>query len=772
MEFLDNSSNTAIQLYQITIWLVLTMGDKRWEAVEARKYHILEWCFGYKHFRSGQEEVIDSILNGRDALAVMPTGAGKSVCYQVPGLMFDGITLVISPLISLMKDQVNTLTSMGIRAAYLNRSLNNAQYNKALDNMSRGMYKIVYVAPERLVSERFVQVCQSLEISLVAIDEAHCVSQWGQDFRPGYLNIARFIERLPVRPVVSAFTATATKDVKTDIVNLLQLREPVILTTGFDRPNLFFSVMRPSKKRETLLKLIKERSGKTGIVYCSTRKNVEEISTFLCSKGFSATRYHAGLSDEERLKNQEDFVYDRKRIMVATNAFGMGIDKSDVRFVIHYNMPKNIESYYQEAGRAGRDGEDSDCILLFGAQDIATMQYFIDTAEANPEMTPEQNAAFKQKEEERLQQMISYSKTQGCLRAFMLRYFGDQAEDRCGKCSNCRSKYRTVDVTVDAQKILSCIVRTKEHYGAQVICDVLRGKETQKVRSNGLQKQTTYGILRDVSAAQLKKLIETLEEQGYIRYVGVGRPALKVTDSGWLVLKGKVMVQSREALKLRTTVTKSENEVNPALFRELQNVRTSIAEKRGVPSYIIFSDAALRSMCKLLPVTDEEFLRVNGVGETKLRLYGEQFMSVIRMYTTDRNGKKPFWITDEQLRDFAYSDESITITELTKRINALADDPERKKLLAADITGWLISVNLLEPVKMNECVLRLPTEEGLSRGMLRRYGESEGKEYFVVVYDRQAQEFILSHIDQILRYSAGKSAGSLKQAKTAEEDFS
>ncbi len=615
------------------------MGDKKWDAVEAKKYHILEWYFGYKQFRSGQEDVIDSILSGRDALAVMPTGAGKSVCYQVPGLMFDGVTLVISPLISLMKDQVNALTSMGIRAAYLNRSLSNAQYNKALGNMSRGMYKIVYVAPERLVSERFARVCMTLEISLIAIDEAHCVSQWGQDFRPGYLNIARFINSLPKRPVVGAFTATATADVKADIVQLLQLDNPVMLTTGFDRPNLFFSVMRPVNKRQTLIKLIQERSGKTGIVYCSTRKKVEEICTFLCSKGYSATRYHAGLTDEERLKNQEDFVYDRKRIMVATNAFGMGIDKSDVRFVIHCNMPKNIESYYQEAGRAGRDGEDADCILLFGAQDISTAQYFIDNAEANAEMTPEQNAAFRQKEEERLQHMIAYSKTQGCLRAFMLRYFGEHTPDSCGKCANCKTKYRMVDVTVDAQKILSCIVRTKEKFGSQVICDVLRGKETQKIRSFELHKQTTYGILRDVSASQLKSLIETLEEQGFIRHIGVGRPVLKVTKSGWLVLKGKVSVQSREALKVRTTAKTMGAEVNPELFGELQKVRTAIAGKRGVPSYIIFSDTALRSMCTILPTTDEAFLRVSGVGETKLRLYGEQFMRVIREHVSGDSSK-------------------------------------------------------------------------------------------------------------------------------------
>ncbi|MBQ3284323.1 MAG: RecQ family ATP-dependent DNA helicase [Ruminococcus sp.] len=402
--------------------------------MDNQKHEILERYFGYRSFRIGQEDVVDALLSGRDALAIMPTGAGKSLCYQIPALMMDGVTLVISPLISLMKDQVNALTTQGVKAAYLNRSLTDAQYDKALYNMAQGMYKIVYVAPERLTSRRFVRVCQALHISLIAVDEAHCVSQWGQDFRPSYLNILAFIEKLPKRPTIGAFTATATAEVKRDIISILRLNDPFKITTGFDRPNLFFSVIRPSSKSIELLRLVRERSGKSGIIYCSTRKRVEEVCQHLCSKGYLATRYHAGLEDEERRKNQEDFVYDRKRIMVATNAFGMGIDKSDVRFVIHYNMPKNLESYYQEAGRAGRDGEDADCILMFGQKDIETAQYFIDSIEPNPELTDEQNKAFKQKEQERLSHMIAYCKTRGCLRVYMLRYFGDTTPEHLLMC--------------------------------------------------------------------------------------------------------------------------------------------------------------------------------------------------------------------------------------------------------------------------------------------------------------------------------------------------
>ena len=729
------------------------MGNGKNEAVEARKYHVLEWNFGYQSFRAGQEEVVDSLIWGRDVLAVMPTGAGKSLCYQVPALVLDGVTLVISPLISLMKDQVNALTAQGVRAAYLNRSLNEAQFNKALNNMAKGMYKIVYVAPERLTSERFVRVCSALELSLIAVDEAHCVSQWGQDFRPGYLNISSFINRLPKRPTVGAFTATATDDVKADIVKMLGLQDPMELTTGFDRPNLFFTVMRPNSKPDALVKLLTERKNKTGIVYCATRKRVEKTCELLCKKGFSATRYHAGLTDEERLQNQDDFVYDRKRIMVATNAFGMGIDKSDVRFVIHYNMPKNLESYYQEAGRAGRDGEDSDCILLFNLQDIDIAQYFIDNAEPNPELTAKQNTAFKQKENERLLNMTAYCRTQGCLRAFMLRYFGDEADDHCEKCSNCKTQFKTVDVTVDAQKILSCIVRTGERFGSQVICDVLRGKESPKVQSFRLQSQTTFGILSGVKQTQIKALIDSLEAQGYLKYLGVGRPILKVTDAGWEVLRGNIKVQSREALKVRTTAKSPGVEAEKAaLLHELQAVRTAIAQKRGVPAYVIFSDATLRDMCEKLPVNDGEFLSVNGVGETKLKLYGERFMEIIRMYVPRKGGKMPFRISLEELQGFTFSDEPLFASEIAKRVNSLVQNPDRRKLQAQNITDWLVSLDLLDPVEADGKTYKLPSPSGLELGISVEQRENEKGTYNAVLYDRQAQAFIIDNMDAIVHF--------------------
>ena len=428
------------------------------------KHEILKRYFGYDSFRTGQEALVDALLGGRNVLGIMPTGAGKSLCYQIPALMMSGITLVISPLISLMKDQVNALVQQGVSAAYLNRSLTESQYAKALKNAANGRYKIIYVAPERLESVSFMNMCRAVKISMVAVDEAHCVSQWGQDFRPGYLNIRKFITKLHYRPVIGAFTATATEEVKADIIRLLGLNNPIAVTTGFDRPNLYFSVLRPKSKPNELLKLLKERRGKSGIVYCSTRKKVEEVCDMLNARGVSATRYHAGLEDTERIKNQDDFVYDRKQVMVATNAFGMGIDKSNVGFVIHYNMPKNLESYYQEAGRAGRDGTEADCILLYSKSDVMTCRYFIENIEYNPDLTAEQNAAFRQKEEERLKYMTFYCTTSDCLRGFMLRYFGDDYKTSCGKCSNCLTEFDTEDVTVEAQKILSCIIKTGQHY--------------------------------------------------------------------------------------------------------------------------------------------------------------------------------------------------------------------------------------------------------------------------------------------------------------------
>ena len=602
------------------------------------KHTILKQYFGYSSFRQGQEELTDALLAGRDVLGIMPTGAGKSLCYQVPALMFRGVTIVVSPLVSLMKDQVNALVQQGVSAAYLNRSLTDAQYRKALQYAGSGRYKIIYVAPERLGTAGFQAMCSRINISMVAVDESHCVSQWGQDFRPSYLNIGSFIEQLGCRPVVGAFTATATEEVKRDIIHMLGLRRPTVVTTGFDRPNLYFGVLRPKDKDEKLLELLREREQRSGIVYCSTRKGVEEVCDLLNSRGIAATRYHAGLEDAERVRNQEDFVYDRKQVMVATNAFGMGIDKSNVSFVIHYNMPKNLESYYQEAGRAGRDGSEADCILLYSKRDVQTCRYFIESTESNPDLSPEQNAAFRQKEEERLKHMIFYCTTSDCLRGYMLRYFGDAYKDSCGKCSNCLTDYETADVTVEAQKILSCIIKTGQLYGAGVVADVLRGVLSDKIRAAKLDKQSTFGIMKEARAIEIKALMEKLEEQEYIISVGTGRPILRVTEMSYPVLRGNARVKIKQTRKMKRRAEKtSVGAEQKELFGILKQLCVEFADKRGVPAFVIFSDATLADMCRKMPLTEEAFLSVSGVGTNKLERYGDAFIRAIRSYV---NGGK------------------------------------------------------------------------------------------------------------------------------------
>ena len=711
------------------------------------KYEVLKQFFGYSSFRNGQEEIVDTLLSGRDVLGIMPTGAGKSLCYQIPAIMMNGITIVISPLISLMKDQVNALVQQGVSAAYLNRSLTDAQYNKALYNAGMGKYKIIYVAPERLESGSFLRFAMSVEISLIAVDEAHCVSQWGQDFRPSYLNINTFISKLNHRPVISAFTATATEEVKNDIVRLLNLNDPYKVTTGFDRPNLFFSVLRPQNKSAKLLELIKERKNQSGIVYCSTRKNVEKVCDLLNKSGISATRYHAGLEDEERVKNQDDFVYDRKNVMVATNAFGMGIDKSDVRFVIHYNMPKNIESYYQEAGRAGRDGENADCILLYSKADVSTCKYFIDNIEDNDDLSQEQKEFFRQREEERLKQMVFYCTTSDCLRGYMLRYFGDEYKDSCGKCSNCLTEYETVDVTVEAQKILSCIIRTGQHYGTKMITDILRGVSSDIIKKAKLDRQSTFGIMKNVKATEIKYIIEKLEEQEYIISVGAGKPILHVTEMSYPVLRGNANVKIRKAKQLKTKVQKAEiHSVDPELFDALKVVRTYFAKKRGVPAFVIFSDAALADMCRVMPTTEAEFLSVSGVGANKLEKYGEAFMRVIKKYKPDKNGKQPFAIEAENLNGFEYSDAPIPISEIIARINELNKGNNRKKLKSTDITEWLLENDYLRIAEINGQKYKLPTPQGKKLGLSTETRvNNEGLWYKIVLYNQAAQEFIVKN---------------------------
>ena len=597
------------------------------------KLSVLKDYFGHDSFRDGQEQIVDALLDGRDALCIMPTGAGKSMCYQIPALLFDGVTIVVSPLISLMKDQVGSLVQSGVPAAYINSSLSYPQFLRVLSNVEHGKYKIIYVAPERLLTDGFLDTCKKIKISMVAVDEAHCVSQWGQDFRPSYLKIISFVESLANRPIVGAFTATATNDVKEDIKKILRLENPFEITTGFDRPNLFFGVIKSSSKDEKLIDLIRERGDRSGIVYCATRKNVESVCELLCDNGFSAARYHAGLDEYERRKNQEDFVFDRKNIMVATNAFGMGIDKSNVTYVIHYNMPKNIESYYQEAGRAGRDGGEADCILLYSPKDVRLNRFMIENSEGNDELTIEENEQIRERDFERLKYMTFYSTTNDCLRGFILRYFGGEKKAYCGKCSNCLSVHKLVDVTIDAQKIMSCIARTGQRYGKTVICDVLKGSKSEKILKAELNNQSTYGIMKEVTARHIFGTIDFLTEKEYISSDNETE-VLKLLPKSRDVLFGRerlVMKKVENSEKVVKT-HRPEVPVNSDLLDALKTLRKGIASKKSVPAYVIFTDATLIDMCKKCPETPDEMLEVSGVGRTKLEKFGKQFLEEIAKF--------------------------------------------------------------------------------------------------------------------------------------------
>lgn len=607
------------------------------------KHEILKEVFGHTEFRSGQEEIIDALCGGQDVLAVMPTGGGKSICYQIPALMSNGITLVVSPLISLMKDQVMSLVQTGVRAAYINSSLSYGQYLKVLSNMRLGVYKIIYLAPERLMSDDFLSCCAELEISLIAVDEAHCVSGWGQDFRPAYLGIRDFIASLPKRPTVGAFTATATDRVREDIKNLLGLDAPFEITTGFDRPNLYFEVLptRKNTKSNELLRLLRERyADKSGIIYCGTRAGVEEVSAMLNSNGFDSLAYHAGMDDASRHAAQDDFIYDRCRIMVATNAFGMGIDKSNVSFVIHYNMPKDVESYYQEAGRAGRDGEKAECVMLWSESDIVLNRFLIDKSEPLLELSPEESENLRRLELLRLEKMVDYCRTMGCLRAFLLRYFGeDVREENCGNCSNCTGDFDIKDVTEDAQKILSCIARTNNTYGGTTIAAILTGSMNEQIEKRGLDSLSTYGIMKGSSTKYIRGVIDSLRIQGYLALDESSIykvPALTPKARG--VLMGKEHVFMKEQLTPEKLAKKAKPKIeretveNGGLLEQLRAERLRLARAYSVPAYVIFSDAALYDMCRLMPTSREEFLEVSGVGKVKAERYGEFFIDIIKKF--------------------------------------------------------------------------------------------------------------------------------------------
>ena len=613
------------------------------------KYKVLKEVFGYDTFREGQEGLIDSTLAGRDVLGIMPTGAGKSICFQVPALLFQGITIVVSPLISLMKDQVAALNAAGVHAAFINSSLTEGQYRKAMEFAARGRYKIIYAAPERLMTDSFLALVNQVEISMVAVDEAHCISQWGQDFRPSYLKIAEFIQVLPKRPVIAAYTATATRAVKEDILCILGLQNPFVAVTGYDRKNLCFAVEKPKDKIQALLDYLDKNREKSGIIYCNTRKNVEEIHRRLIQEGYPAVRYHAGLSDEEKKQNQEDFIYDRMPVMVATNAFGMGIDKSNVRFVLHFNMPKDIESYYQEAGRAGRDGEPGECVLYYAGQDVKTNEFLINQQMENEEFDREDMELIRERNFERLRKMTFYCFTNECLREYILRYFGEYGGNYCGNCKNCLTEFQDTDVTKEAESILKLVKTSGQRYGIQAVTDAVHGSDSAKVRQFHLNENTYYGVLKDRTIVRIRQILNDLLVKDYLVLTAGDYPVLRLGERGKAMLDGaeeQVLLKlPKEQPKMQSSAKSGKQKVTdevkyPLLFERLRQKRYKMAQEAKVPPYIIFSDKTLRQMSTYLPVTKEEMLSINGVGNSKYEKYGEAFAEEIRNFIKENGIEK------------------------------------------------------------------------------------------------------------------------------------
>lgn len=586
--------------------------------------NLLKTYYGYQSFKKGQEQIIRSILSGHDTLGIMPTGGGKSVCYQIPSLVFSGTTLVISPLISLMKDQVDSLSNLGIPAAFINSSLTQRQLRERISEAEKGQYKLLYVAPERLESESFRGLLQSLSITMLAIDEAHCVSQWGHDFRRSYLHIGTFIEEMPIRPVITAFTATATEEVKQDIIKLLGLKNENAFVTGFDRDNLSFEVRRGENKKDFILDYLRDNKEEAGIIYAATRKEVDSIYELLEKKGFNVGKYHAGMKDWEREVNQEAFLYDETKVMVATNAFGMGIDKSNVRYVIHYNMPKNMESYYQEAGRAGRDGAPGECILLFSPQDIIIQKFLIEQSIFSP--------IRKNNEYQKLQQMADYCHTDRCLRKYILEYFGETVDyQSCDNCSNCSQELEIVDITIEAQKAFSCMRRMKERFGIKLVAEVLKGSKIKKIRELGFDRLSTYGLMSMNTEKEIVDLLNLLVAEGYIHLTEGKYPVAKLSPKAVPVLKGEMKVF------WKTPIKKEKDNAHQALFEILRNLRTVIAQRENVPPYVVFSDNTLHDMCRMLPLNQSALSHISGVGEVKLNKYGDRFIEVITRYVEDKN---------------------------------------------------------------------------------------------------------------------------------------
>jgi ATP-dependent DNA helicase RecQ len=680
----------------------------------------LQKYYGYKEFRASQKDVIDSILSRKDTLAIMPTGGGKSICYQIPAMLFDGLTIVISPLISLMKDQVDNIVDLGINAAYINSSLSYKSILSIIEQLKSGQIKLLYLAPERLEAEDFCELMKTLKISQVAIDEAHCVSQWGHDFRTSYRYIPKFINMLSQRPLVTAFTATATEEVREDIIKLIGLNNPQVFISGFDRENLKINVLKIGDRQNYLLNYIKENKDQSGIIYVSTRKEADSIYEKLQGSEVSISKYHAGLSDEDRRKNQEDFVYDRVNVMVATNAFGMGIDKSNVRYVIHYNMPKNIEAYYQEIGRAGRDGENSDCIMLFAAQDVITQKYLIEIGVQSPER--------KINEYRKLQGMIDFVHHNGCLRKYILNYFGEEVEyEECGNCSSCLSEGEYIDKTVDAQKVLSCIYRMKRDFGVNTIVDVLRGSSQKKIMQYKFNELSTYGIMKEYSKEYLSNFINMLISHGFISLKEGEYPTVVLNTQSMKVLKSEEKVVFKEAIKVKKI--SSDND----LFEVLRTLRKEIASREGVPPYFIFGDAVLKEMSTRYPLNQLQMMDISGVGLKKYEKYGEQFIEEISKYVSEKNIEVS-WTNiktkEEKLsQEVKSKDDKIKTHEVT--LNMLKDNKsikniiEERQLVLTTLLGHIekcLSEGLLEGINIDFSGLFAEHEEAEVLSAIEKVG--------------------------------------------------
>lgn len=747
--------------------------------VRDERYHtpeeVLKVLFGYDSFRPGQKEVIESILSGKDAFAVMPTGAGKSVCYQVPAMLLPGITLVISPLISLMQDQVKALNEAGVSAAFINSALSENAYFETIRKAKLGLYKIIYVAPERLVTDGFLDLAQSVHISMVTVDEAHCISQWGQDFRSSYMKIVEFVKTLDNRPILSAFTATATETVRDDIVCTLGLNKPYVLVTGFDRDNLFFQVDKPVNKDEYVIDYISKHPNDSGIVYCATRKNVDKLYKLLKDRGVSVAKYHAGMGQVERKKMQDDFVFDYTSIVVATNAFGMGIDKSNVRFVIHYNMPQSMENYYQEAGRAGRDGIDSKCILLFSPQDIVINRFLLDHKEMS-DLDPIDRETVKERDTNRLQIMERYCYTTECLRNYILKYFGENPEKPCEACGNCLCEFETLDMTDAAKKIINCVYEAKGRYGKGIIIDTVAGAKTARLEEIGATEYKSYGILSTVNKNLLRRLIEQLVLEDYLlvgdyQVIKLGDiTELKKPETTVLVKITDEDKRPNRSVKTKKTLKGMESLTSDGfkLFDKLRTLRLEIAREESMPPYIIFSDKTLIDMAVKIPTSKSEMLAVSGVGENKYVKYGERFLGFIdetieeypeliqtkekneqptetttRMRKKKKTGKEEFYLLQEEADNYKYSD-YLPISDIRDEMNRICVRENVKKLPATRLTEILVEEGLIKEKEDAGKYAKAPTEKGCQFGVkvIEKVSE-KGNAYTLLQYPREIQKMLV-----------------------------